>query len=145
MQRIPGSILVLWKVYKSLLNFYIVPVVSVFYTESVFTAESEGNIHCAIKNATIFIQRKDCRCFSSPKTSFCDRHSRLQCVYKKEQPYWCIKNEKVVAVCLVLKRHFGPESDVLICAFAARCILFLTWPQIAGCCAYSKVHLQLLV
>jgi hypothetical protein len=29
--------------------------VLVFYTESVFIAESEGNIHCAIKNATIFI------------------------------------------------------------------------------------------
>jgi hypothetical protein len=29
--------------------------VLVFYTENVFTAESEGNIHCAIKNAAIFI------------------------------------------------------------------------------------------
>ncbi len=39
--------------------------------------------------------------------------------------------------------YFGPDSDVLICTFAARYIFFLTWPQIAGCCAYSNVHLTL--
>ncbi len=33
----------------------------------------------------------------------------------------CIKGEKVAAVCLVIKNaHFGPESDVLICTFAAK-------------------------
>jgi hypothetical protein len=52
-------------------------------------------------------------------------------------------SEKIAAAFLVLKRHFGPESDVLICTFTARCIFFRPDQKIAGCCAYSKVHLTL--
>jgi hypothetical protein len=39
------------------------------------------------------------------------------------------KKQKVAAVCLALKRHFEPDSDVLICTFAAKkignCLLIL--------------------
>jgi hypothetical protein len=35
--------------------------------------------------------------------TFCDRHSRLQCVYRKERPYLCIKAKKIAAACLALR------------------------------------------
>ena len=35
--------------------------------------------------------------------TFCDRHSRLQCVYRKERPCLCIKAKKIAAACLALR------------------------------------------
>ncbi len=69
-------------------------------------------------------------------------YSRLQCVYRKERPYWCIKNEKFAAACLspetptLTAEIFRPESDVHFVHrvhILDRCLFLDRCPQIPGC------------
>ncbi len=75
--------------------------------------------------------------------SYAAKNSSCVCILKT--PPWkkeraailCIKSEKVAAVSIYLKRHFGPDSDVLICTFAAG----ISFKRPSWTVACTQIHL----
>jgi hypothetical protein len=49
--------------------------------------------------------------------TFCDLHSRLQCVYRKERPYRCIESKKFAAACLALRTRTVASFWTVACKF----------------------------